>query len=89
VLIGNGPELTLQDLGIEWVNTGEINKPDRNIPCFPALTPAGIELSSVQESLEKFYIEETLKLTGNNESKAAKLLNINYHTFRYRRNKHK
>ena len=87
VLIGNGPELTLQDLGIEWVNTGEINKPDRNIPCFPALTPAGIDLSSVQESLEKFYIEEALKMAGNNEIKAAKLLNINYHTFRYRRNK--
>lgn len=87
VLTGKGPELTPRDLGIDRVNAGEINKPGRNIPCFPALAPAGIDLSSVQESLEKFYIEEALEMTGDNETKAAKLLNINYHTFRYRRNK--
>jgi two-component system response regulator AtoC len=87
VLTGKGPKLTLQDLGIQGLNNGKINKSDRNMPCFPFLTPAGIDLSSVQESLEKFYIEEALKMTGDNESKAAKLLNINYHTFRYRRSK--
>ncbi|MCJ7616595.1 MAG: sigma-54 dependent transcriptional regulator, partial [Desulfobacterales bacterium] len=87
VLAGKGPKLTLQDLGIEGVNDREINKLDGNIPCFPPITSAGIDLSSVQNSLEKFYIEEALKMTGGNESNAAKLLNINYHTFRYRRNK--
>jgi len=86
-LIGMGPELTLRDLGIEGVNTIGVNKTDGNIPCFRPITPAGIDLSSVQKSLEKFYIEEALKMTGGNESKAAKLLNINYHTFRYRRDK--
>jgi len=38
-------------------------------------------------NLEKFYIEEALKMARGNEIKAAKLLNINYHTFRYRRKK--
>jgi len=88
VLIGKGPELTLQDLGIDWVNSRKINGAASNMPCFPAITPAGIDLSSVQESLEKFYIKEALNMAGGNEIKAAKLLNINYHTFRYRRNKH-
>ena len=87
VLIGSGSKLTLQDVGIQGINSREINKSDSNMPCFPPITPVGIDLQSVQESLEKFYIEEALEMTGGNESKAAKLLNINYHTFRYRRNK--
>jgi len=37
--------------------------------------------------LERHYIEEALKMAGGNESKAAKLLNINHHTFRYRKKK--
>ncbi|MBE9502607.1 MAG: sigma-54-dependent Fis family transcriptional regulator, partial [Proteobacteria bacterium] len=48
---------------------------------------AGIDLTSVQKSLEKFYIEEAYKMAGGNESKAARLLNINHHTFRYRSKK--
>ena len=87
VLIGKGPKLTLQNLGMKGINTKEINKSDSNIPCLPPITPAGIDLPSVQKSLEKFYIEKAIEMTGDNESKAAKLLNINYHTFRYRRNK--
>ena len=87
VLTGKGPELTLQDLGIEGIIDREINTSDKNKPCFPHITSAGIDLLSVQKSLEKFYIEEALKMAGGNESKAARLLNINYHTFRYRRNK--
>jgi transcriptional regulator with PAS, ATPase and Fis domain len=41
----------------------------------------------VQESIEKHYIGEALRLAGGNETRAAQLLNINYHTFRYRRKK--
>ncbi|MGD9290986.1 MAG: helix-turn-helix domain-containing protein [Desulfobacterales bacterium] len=37
--------------------------------------------------MEKHYIEEALKLARGNESKAAKLLKINHHTFRYRKKK--
>ena len=35
----------------------------------------------------KNLIEQALKLAGGNESKAAKLLKMNYHTFRYHRKK--
>jgi DNA-binding protein Fis len=37
--------------------------------------------------MRPLYIEEALKIAKGNESKAAKLLNINHHTFRYRKKK--
>ena len=54
---------------------------------FPMLPPEGINLDSHLQSFEKHYIEEALKIAKGNESKAAKLLNINHHTFRYRKKK--
>ena len=84
VLVGKEPELILQHLGIEDLK-GETHK-QTEIP-FPPIPRTGIDLSSVQQSLETYYIEEALRLAGGNESKAAQLLNINHHTFRYRRKK--
>ena len=49
------------------------------------LPPTGIDFSSVEESLERYYIEEALRMAGGNESKAARLLNLNHHNFRYRK----
>lgn len=86
VLVGKGPELTPRELGIEDVNKGDTYNKQSEIS-FPPIPPTGIDLSSVQESLERYYIEEALRLAGGNESKAAQLLNINHHTFRYRRKK--
>jgi transcriptional regulator with PAS, ATPase and Fis domain len=54
---------------------------------FPPLSPEGIVLDAQLQALEKHYIEEALKIAKGNESKAAKLLNINHHTFRYRKKK--
>ena len=92
-LIGKGPELKIEDLGIEGLGRYEagfrqskIRDPESKAT-FPPIPPAGIDLNSVQNSLEKFYIEEAYKMAGRNESKAARLLNINHHTFRYRRKK--
>lgn len=86
VLVGKGTELTPRELGIEDVNKGDTYNKQSEIS-FPPIPPTGIDLSSVQESLERYYIEEALRLAGGNESKAAQLLNINHHTFRYRRKK--
>jgi DNA-binding NtrC family response regulator len=85
VLVGKGPELTPQNLGIEDLKGDTYN--NQSETPFPPIPPTGIDLSSVQQSLERYYIEEALRLAGGNESKAAKLLNINHHTFRYRRKK--
>lgn len=87
VLIGNGPELTLQDLGIDRVVKNDIWEDKKSKLDFPPLLPSGVDLSSLQNLLEKYYIEEALKAAEGNETKAAKLLNLNHHTFRYRKRK--
>jgi transcriptional regulator with PAS, ATPase and Fis domain len=87
VLVGKGKELTLQDLEIGGSDKEPVLAQERYEPGFPPILPEGIDFSSVQESFEKFYIQKALKLAGGNETKAAKLLNMNHHTFRYRRKK--
>ena len=86
VLIGKGPDIELRDLGIEAYKDETLEQFKGKI-IFPPLPSTGMDLESTQESLEKYYIKEALKMAGGNESKAAKLLNINHHTFRYRRKK--
>jgi transcriptional regulator with GAF, ATPase, and Fis domain len=51
------------------------------------MTPAGVDLAALQESFDRYYLSEALRLSGGNESRAASLLNLNHHTFRYRRRK--
>ena len=87
VLVGKGTELTLQDLGMGGSGKEAMLEQERYEPGFPPILPEGIDFPSVQESFEKFYIEQALKLADGNESKAAKLLNMNHHTFRYHRKK--
>jgi DNA-binding NtrC family response regulator len=87
VLIGKGPGLTEKEL--------ELNVPDRGPePAkldikeqLPPLTAEGLNLSEQLQSLEKNYIEAALKIARGNESQAARLLKMNHHTFRYRKNK--
>ncbi len=85
VLIGTGPELMPQDLGVDDFAKKE-QQEDRTGE-FPVLTPDGIDFPALQNEFEKHYFDEAVKITGGNESKAAKLLNLNPHTFRYRRKK--
>ena len=87
VLIGKGPELTLTDLGIEKVDSNNSANQTKDEVFFSPIPPTGINLSSLQESFEKRYIEEALRMADGNESKAARLLHMNHHTFRYRRKK--
>jgi two-component system response regulator AtoC len=87
VLIGKGPELTIRDLAIEGADKARTKKQAENGFAFPPLSETGIDLASTQESLERYYLGEALRMAGGNESKAAKLLNMNHHTFRYRRKK--
>jgi len=87
VLIGEGPELTTHALGIEAVNEAKTRKRTKEGFAFPPLSEAGIELVAAQESLERYYIEQALKMARGNESKAAALLRMNHHTFRYRKKK--
>ncbi len=85
VLIGTGPQLELEDLGIAV--EAKPPQPETENPLFPPLAAEGIDLTATLESVERHYIEEALKRTGGNESRAAQLLGLNHHTFRYRRRK--
>jgi DNA-binding NtrC family response regulator len=87
VLTGKGPELTIWDLGMEAGEKGKKQKRAKVNIAFPPLSEAGIDFASAQESLERYYIKEALEMAGGNESKAARFLRMNHHTFRYRRRK--
>ena len=85
VLIGSGPELTLEDLGLP-VNQG-LSKGEPSTPQFAngltALPADGIDL----DEMERHYIQEALSAAGGNDAKAAHLLGLSYYAFRYRRKK--
>jgi DNA-binding NtrC family response regulator len=87
VLIGKGPELLAVDLGIESYTRKESEVQAGHKAGFPPFPSEGFDLDGQLQSFEKHYIEKALKIAQGNESKAAKLLNINHHTFRYRRKK--
>jgi len=87
VLVGKGPILEVEDLGLVKKFGSDTPKKATDDIIFPPLPAQGIDLASTQESLEKYYIGEAFRMAEGNESKAAKLLNMNHHTFRYRRKK--
>jgi DNA-binding NtrC family response regulator len=86
-LIGSGPELKLKELGLEPKEQYRKSTVVKNEGGPPPLPPEGLILSERLQSFERHYIEQALKIAKGNESKAAKLLNMNHHTFRYRRKK--
>jgi two-component system response regulator AtoC len=87
VLLGKGPILEVEDLGLIKTFGSDTAEKATDEIFFPPLPAQGIDLASTQESLEKYYIGEAFRMAEGNESKAAKLLNMNHHTFRYRRKK--
>lgn len=87
VLTAKGSELTPADLGIEKAIEGNVFAQEKTQNQFPPISPTGIDFPAVEKSFERFYIEEAFRMAQGNESKAAELLNLNHHTYRYRRKK--
>ena len=79
VLIGRGPELKLEDMGMSMGGrtetggraAGEIF-PDEE----PLIPPEGFDLMKAIEEYERRYIKAALKYAEGNESRAARLLHI-------------
>ena len=87
VLSSEGPVLSETDLGlVEPPGRRGEGAGDRGFS-YPPLSPDGIDFDAVQASLERYYFESALRMTAGNESRAASLLNLNHHTFRYRKRK--
>jgi DNA-binding NtrC family response regulator len=88
VLIGSGPELTVDDMGMHKTARA---KPapvrDQSAGGGTLIPPEGFDLPQALEEFESRYLKEALQLAGGNESQAARLLNMNHYTFRYRRKK--
>ena len=84
ILVGQGPELTPQDLGLDGSSIEGASLPvDESQSGIPSLPDEGLDL----QALEEHYIKEALEKAGGNETKAAKLLRMSYYSFRYRRKK--
>ncbi|MCB2228937.1 MAG: sigma-54 dependent transcriptional regulator [Desulfarculaceae bacterium] len=83
VLMGREPLLTLAALD----PGGEAAPSVAAGQGLPALEPGGLALEEVLRDTERAYFERALAMSQGNESKAAELLGMNYHTFRYRKKK--
>ena len=99
VLIGKKRTLGAGDLGLEpsplkqtlFVETtdGAVAKTNNaNGPgIYPPMPPEGMDLTLALMDMERHYIEAAWKSANGNSNQAARLLNLNHHTFRYRRKK--
>jgi len=83
ILVGQGPELSPQDLGLEGTSEVIVPASAENEDGSPVLPDEGLDL----QALENHYIKEALQKAEGNEAKAAKLLRMSYYSFRYRRKK--
>ena len=87
VLISKNDRLMPVDLGVDADVLPGLEAATGLPSGFPPLPQGGIDFDQMARAMEKHYIEEAYKMAGGNESLAAKLLNINHHTYRYRRKK--
>lgn len=88
-LIARADSIQCEDLGLlktekqTWqVQTNEFKPSGIPIP------DQGINLVKVLEDTEKKYMNHALKQAAGNESRAARLLHMNHHTFRYKLKKY-
>jgi len=87
VLIGKEPQLTPRQLGLKALRR-DADPPAADLETrVLTIPPEGLNLDEHLQAFEKHYIETALKIAKGNESKAARLLKMNHHTFRYRRKK--
>ena len=87
VLVSKKDTLQPGDLGLDSLRKADRGSGHADKPVLPSIPQEGIDLPSIEETVEKYYIQTALTLADGNESKAARLLNLNHHTFRYRKKK--
>src|SRR3989339_2114972 len=83
-LIAKTGTLTGEDLGIQETLPAGTPTPDKLSEIPVSIPEQGLNLTGLLENIEKKYMEQALLLTRGNESKAARLLKMNHHTFRYK-----
>jgi DNA-binding NtrC family response regulator len=84
VLVGSGPELSAADLGLGAQDAPPDQPPAAEDLDHPFIPAEGVDLRRAHDALDERFFREALRRTDGNETQAALLLRINYHTFRYR-----
>jgi DNA-binding NtrC family response regulator len=79
VLLAEGEHIEVDMLGLTPPTALETG--------FAPLPDEGMDLAAALAAMERFYVHEALRRTDGNESRAARLLGLNHHTFRYQRKK--
>jgi len=88
VLLGNGTQMNVDQLGLDTLQTGSKAEPASEAHMgLPPLTAEGIDLPAILRSIENKYFEEAIALASGNATKASKLLNLSRDKFRYRMTK--
>lgn len=87
VLLCDSTGVALDDLGLERTPGEDVEAGCATDAMFQDIPQSGIDFPSLEQRFERHYIGQALEMAGGNESKAAQLLNLNHHTFRYRKKK--
>jgi DNA-binding NtrC family response regulator len=94
VLMGEGPELTVKDLGLtapEAISDQprlEAHQEGRNPEQrLQPLSAEGMDLEGLHHALDLHYFRQSLELCHGNATRAARLLNMNYFAFKRRQSK--
>lgn len=88
-LVSRGPQLSLGDVGLPGKEGANGSRGGEIASGFPPIPPGGIDLPEMIAAMERHYYEEALARMEGNETRAASLLGIPHHTFRYQRRKMK
>jgi transcriptional regulator with PAS, ATPase and Fis domain len=86
VLVSKGPMVSHQDMGLGDDPAAPV-PPNGRAFSLPPLSKDGVDLPGVLEAAERTYLHKALDMAAGNETKAAELVGMNYHTFRYRKKK--
>jgi two-component system response regulator PilR (NtrC family) len=82
IVLGGGETLTPEELPPDLCRPQGIPTVPVNVP------PAGIDLESTLDHIERQYIELALQRTGGVQTRAAELLKLSFRQFRYKLQKH-
>ena len=84
VLVAKNQLLSVEEMGLFPQETLSLVPEKMSKPRVESLPEEGIHLVDLLSGIERQYMSLAMKQSRDNESQAAKLLNMNHHTFRYR-----
>jgi DNA-binding NtrC family response regulator len=93
VLVGNGPEVLVQDLGFSMSPSYSVGLPQsptqvqESFGQYPPITGDGVDLPALHRALDSHYIRQSLEVARGNFTHAAELLKMSYFAFRRRKEK--